>query len=323
MSVPLAFLSLLIELAFGYPDRVFRAIGHPVTWIGAAIAWLDARLNHPDEPDRTRRRAGILAVVLLVAAAWLIGFALETAMRPLAWLGLAAIALLASSLLAQRSLARHVRDVADALERDGLAGGRRAVSMIVGRDPDRLDEAAVCRAAIESLAENFSDGVTAPAVWLAVGGLGGGIAYKAINTADSMIGHRTPRHEAFGWAAARLDDLVNLPASRLTALLLVAAAAVTPGADARGAWRAVRRDARRHRSPNAGWPEAAMAGALGLALAGPRIYAGVVVADAEMGAGGRRDASAIDIRRALRLYWTADAMLIILAAVAAAMFHLA
>jgi adenosylcobinamide-phosphate synthase len=313
MSAPVAFLSLLIELAFGYPDRVFRAIGHPVTWIGAAITILDERLNRPERTAPERRAAGMLAVLLLAAVPLFIGIAIEVALRPLSWFGLAMTALLGSSLLAQRSLATHVRDVADALDRDGLEGGRKAVSLIVGRDPDQLDEAGVCRAAIESLAENFSDGVTAPAFWLAVGGLGGGLAYKAVNTADSMIGHRTARHEAFGWAAARLDDLVNLPASRLTALLLVAAAAVTPGADARNAWRALRRDARHHRSPNAGWPEAAMAGALGLALAGPRVYGGVVVADAEMGAGGRRDATAADIRRALRLYRTADAMLILLA----------
>lgn len=276
------------------------------------ITALDGCLNRPERVAPVRRAAGVLALLLLVAATLLIGIAIEAALRPLSWFGLAAAALLASSLLAQRSLAKHVHHVADALERDGLASGRKAVSMIVGRDPDRLDEPAVCRAAIESLAENFSDGVTAPAFWLAVGGLGGGLAYKAINTADSMIGHRTPRHEAFGWAAARLDDLVNLPASRLTALLLVVAAAVTPGADAAGAWRAMRRDARHHRSPNAGWPEAAMAGALGLALAGPRVYGGVVVADAEMGAGGRRDATATDIRRALRLFRIADAMLILL-----------
>ncbi len=165
------------------------------------------------------------------------------------------------------------------------------------------------RAAIESLAENFSDGVVAPAFWLAVGGLAGGAAYKAVNTADSMIGHRTPKHEAFGWAAARFDDLVNLPASRLTALLIVAAAAILPGMDARAAWRAVWRDAKKHRSPNAGWPEAAMAGALGLALAGPRSYGGVMGDDAFMGEGGRREVTAADIRRALRLFWMADVLL--------------
>jgi adenosylcobinamide-phosphate synthase len=242
-------------------------------------------------------------------------YAVESALALLPF-GLAIVAVLASSLLAQRSLYEHVERVATALEQQGLDGGRRAVSQIVGRDPDVLDEAGVARAAIESLAENFSDGVVAPAFWLAVGGLAGGVAYKAINTADSMIGHRTPRHADFGFAAAKLDDLVNLPASRLSALLIAAAAAIGKDTSASEAWRAVFRDAHRHRSPNAGWPEAAMAGALGLALAGPRVYGGVTVPDATMG-NGRRDANAQDIRAALRLYRRADVILIALVAAVA------
>ncbi len=223
--------------------------------------------------------------------------------------GSVAAALLASTLLAQRSLHAHVARVATALEAAGLAAGRAAVSHIVGRDAEALDQAGVARAAIESLAENFSDGVVAPALWMVIGGLPGGAVYKAINTADSMIGFRTPRYAAFGWAAARLDDLVNLPASRLAGLLIIAAAGLTKGASLAGAWRAVRRDARRHRSPNAGYPEAAMAGALGLMLAGPRVYGGVQVDDAMMG-DGRRAADVADIRAALRLYRHADAILI-------------
>jgi adenosylcobinamide-phosphate synthase len=175
------------------------------------------------------------------------------------------------------------------------------VSMIVGRNPDVLDEGGVSRAAIESLAENFSDGVVAPVFWMAVGGLPGAALYKAANTADSMIGHKTPRHLAFGWAAARFDDLINLPASRLSGLWLIAAAALMPGASAIEAIRAIRRDAGAHRSPNAGWPEAAMAGALGMALAGPRVYGGELYDGAYMG-NGRRDLDAADIRRALVLY---------------------
>jgi adenosylcobinamide-phosphate synthase len=186
----------------------------------------------------------------------------------------------------------------------------------VGRDAQTLARAGVARAAIESLAENFSDGVVAPALWMTIGGLTGAAAYKAINTADSMIGHRTPRHAAFGFAAARLDDLVNLPASRLSALLIVAAAGFTAGASPAAAWRAVRRDAHRHRSPNAGYPEAAMAGALGLVLAGPRAYGGIPVDDAMMG-DGRRAADAADIRAALRLYRHAGALLIGLVALLA------
>ena len=226
--------------------------------------------------------------------------------------GLAVTAAAASTLLAQRSLYDHVQRVAAALERNDVAGARTAVSHIVGRDPDALDQAGIARAAIESLAESFSDGIVAPAFWLAVAGLPGGAVYKAINTADSMIGHRTARYEAFGYAAARLDDLVNLPASRLSAALIVAAAALSADVSPAGAWRALWRDAPHHRSPNAGYPEAAMAGALGLALAGPRVYGGIEVADAMMG-DGRRDATAADIRRALSLYACADALLIGLA----------
>ncbi|MGE0282653.1 MAG: adenosylcobinamide-phosphate synthase CbiB, partial [Rhizobiaceae bacterium] len=309
MTALLALLSLLIELAFGYPKRIFDAAGHPVTWIGALVGWLDRALNRETDTPGKRKLMGVAALLVLMLVPAAIAYGLQRIFGT-TWIGLLATAMLGSSLIAQRSLAAHVKAVADALDSGGLIAGRKAVSQIVGRDPDRLDEAAVCRAAIESLAENFSDGVVAPAFWLGVGGLAGGVAYKAVNTADSMIGHKTPRHQAFGWAAARFDDLINLPASRLTALLIVVAALVVPGADAANAWRAVWRDAKKHRSPNAGWPEAAMAGALGLSLAGPRVYGGVTVEDAEMGAGGRREAAAADIRRALRLYWAADGVMI-------------
>ena len=309
MSVLIAFLSLAVEAKLGYPDRLFAAIGHPVTWIGRLISFIDHGLNRATDSDRTRRLCGVAALVMIVAVPAFIAYAVERVLL-LHALGFFVVIALGTTLLAQKSLADHVEAVAKALDTDGLAAGREAVSRIVGRDPDQLDRAAVSRAAIESLAENFSDGVVAPAFWMAVGGLAGGAAYKAVNTADSMIGHRTPRHEAFGWAAARFDDLVNLPASRLTALLIVAAAAILPGMDARAAWRAVWRDAGKHRSPNAGWPEAAMAGALGIALAGPRSYNGVMGDYAYMGH-GRRDVTAADIRRALRLFWMADVLLMV------------
>jgi len=308
MAIWLTFVALLIEIIVGYPDRLVRAIGHPVMWIGALIGALDRMLNRKTLSDGARRAAGGAAVLVLLAVAAGVAVALERGLTRLPY-GLAAEALVASTLIAQRSLHRHVADVAAALETRGLVAGRRAVAHIVGRDPDALNEAGVARAAIESLAENFSDGIVAPVFWLAVGGLVGGACYKAINTADSIIGHRTSRHAAFGFVAARLDDLVNLPASRLTALLIVAAAAVTPGASPAAGWRAVIRDAPRHRSPNAGWPEAAMAGALGLKLAGLRVYAGVAVDDATMG-DGRSAATAADIRAALALYRRADALLI-------------
>ena len=316
MFVTLTFLALLIEALVGYPDWLVQSIGHPVIWMGRLIGLFDNALNLDRRSPASRGAAGVVSLFLVMGVVGGLAYVLE---QSLLWLplGAAIAAVPASTLMAQRSLHDHVERVADALEREGLVAGRKAVSRIVGRDPQALDEAGVARAAIESLAENFSDGVVAPAFWLAVGGLAGGALYKGINTADSMIGHRTPRHDAFGWAAARLDDLVNLPASRLSALLLIAAAATTSRASAMNAWRAVRRDAARHRSPNAGYPEAAMAGALDLALAGPRVYAGVEVDDAIMGH-GRRAAAAADIRTALALFLRADAMLVGLAAVLAA-----
>jgi len=324
-ALTLLALALVAEGAGGYPDALYRRIGHPVTWAGRLIAALDRTFNRPGVTPGQRRAAGVLAVILLLAAT---AGAAETAvilLLPFGTAGLILLAVLTSSLLAQCSLHAHVAAVASGLRERGPDGGRAAVAMIVGRDPQTLDEAAICRAAIESLAENFSDGVVAPAFWIAFGGPVSGALYKAVNTADSMIGHRTPRHAAFGWAAARLDDLVNLPAARLAALLLIAAASCRSGARAGEAIRAVRRDARRHRSPNAGWPEAAMAGALGLSLAGPRRYGGVLADDHWMG-DGRTEATPDDIDRALALYRTACALLFglvlaLLAAVAAISFR--
>ena len=312
---------MLIELAAGYPQALVRAIGHPVTWIGTLIALLDRSLNRATDTPEHRRGAGIVAAVIVCLIVGVVAFVVQRELVRLPF-GIFLAALAASALIAQRSLHRHVADVALALEKDGLDAGRRAVARIVGRDTGVLDEAGVARAAIESLAENFSDGVVAPVLWMIIGGLPGAALYKAINTADSMIGHRTPRHEAFGWAAARLDDLLNLPASRLGAVLIVAAAALSGDATMAAAWQAVVRDAPKHRSPNAGYPEAAMAGALGLALAGPRVYGGVEVDDATMGQ-GRRDASAADIRRALALYRRADAILLALVAALAAVCFIA
>jgi adenosylcobinamide-phosphate synthase len=295
-----------IEAVLAYPEAVFRAIGHPVSWIGALIAALDSALNRPDYSSAVRRAAGVATVMLLLAVSLAAGVALEAVARTIPYFGFAIAVVVVAALVAAGNLDQHVRAVSAALGAEGMDGGRRSIAKIVGRDPDRLDEAAVCRAAIESLAENASDGVAAPSLWFLVGGLPGIIAYKAVNTADSMIGHMSERHRAFGWAAARLDDLVNLPASRLTGLMFVAAAAMVPGASAPSAWRAYWRDARKHRSPNAGWPEAAMAGALGLRLAGPRIYGGVLVDDRWMG-DGRAEATAEDIDRAIVIYRVAFA----------------
>ena len=306
-------LALMVEAVIGYPARLYTWIGHPVTWIGWLIGRLDRTLNRETWPGRQRRVAGVLALLLLLLIAGLVTFGLQALLTGLGVAGLIVLALLSSTLLAQRSLHEHVAAVSAGLRERGIVGGREAVSMIVGRNPNSLDEAGVSRAAIESLAENFSDGIVAPAFWLGLGGLPGAALYKAANTADSMIGHRTPRHEAFGWAPARFDDLVNLPASRLSALLIVAAAALNRDASPGSALRAVRCDASHHRSPNAGWPEAAMAGALGLRLAGPRTYGNVRVEDRWMG-DGRAEANAQDIDRALALYRTACGLLLALAA---------
>jgi adenosylcobinamide-phosphate synthase len=314
MPIALALLAMLLELCFGYPERLFRAFGHPVSWIGRLIDALDHSVNRETAGPKARRLAGVLALVVLLALVAAIAMVVQYELLRLRF-GFLLLALLAGTFIAQRSLHRHVADVAEALDTGGLDAGRAAVAQIVGRNPGSLDDADVARAAIESLAESFSDGVVAPVIWLIIGGLPGIALYKAINTADSMIGHRNARHEAFGWAAARLDDLVNLPASRLSALLLIGAAALMRDVSGAAAWRAVRRDAHRHRSPNAGYPEAAIAGALKLSLAGPRVYGANRVDDAFMGE-GRTEANAADIRRALALFRRADALLIAILAAA-------
>lgn len=307
---------MLVELAIGYPERIVKLAGHPVTWIGRMIAWLDVRLNDPAKSAAERRRAGLMALLLLLLVVGVAAFLLEKTLLLLPF-GLLFAAVAASTLIAQRSLYAHVTAVADALETGTIENARTAVSQIVGRDTAPLDESAIARAAIESLAENFSDAVVAPVFWLGLTGLTGGAVYKAINTADSMIGHRSERYEDFGRAAAKLDDAVNLPGSRLSGVLLVCAAGLAGGALAPRAWRTMCRDAAKHASPNAGYPEAAMAGALGVALGGPRTYAGSQVQGPWLG-DGRRDAAAKDIRAALRLYATADALLIAAVAIVAA-----
>jgi adenosylcobinamide-phosphate synthase len=301
-NLTLTALAVAFEACVGYPQGVFRAIGHPVIWIGRLIALADRCLNHEDRSFPMRRALGFFALLLLLAitggGAYVLSLGLAALNLPRA-AGLALTALIASSLIAQRSLDAHVLAVADALK-DGLEPGRVAVAKIIGRDVENLSEAGVARAAIESLAENFSDGAAAPAFWLALGGLPGGVCYKTINTADSMVGHRTQRHAAFGFGAAKLDDLVNIVPARLCALWIVIASVFATGASPQAAWRIARRDARGHPSSNAGWPEAAFAGALDLRLGGPRSYAGVKIDDAWIGAG--KEPCAKDIGRALILY---------------------
>ena len=298
-TLPVLAAALLLDRLVGDPEWLWRRVPHPVVLIGQAIHRLEARLNVSDAPFWARRRRGALAVFVLVlaggAAARLVGGGL--AAMPF---GFAAEAIVVSILLAQKSLVDHVSAVADALTNGGLPAARTAVARIVGRDVSALDEAAVARAAIESAAENFSDGVVAPALCYALFGLPGLIVFKIISTADSMIGHRSPRYEAFGWAAARLDDILNFIPARFSAILVAAAAAMA-GGNPREAIACALRDAKLHKSPNAGWPEAATAGALGLALGGPRRYGDAAIEGAWLNLGGRREAGPADIRAAVRL----------------------
>ncbi len=297
-------LALLIDGAFGDPPAIYRRVPHPVAALGRLIEVLEGRFNRPGEGRLFLR--GLLLTGGVVTLSATVGWAVSAAAAylPFGWV---LEAVLASTLIAFRGLHDHVRAVAMGLEQS-LEAGRAAVAHIVGRDPQSLDGAGVARAAIESAAENFADGVVAPVFWFVLFGLPGLTAYKAVNTLDSMIGHWAPRFERFGKAAARLDDAANWVPARLAGVVIATAAMVTPGVDSRGAWRAMSEDAWRHRSPNAGWPEAAMAGALDVALAGPRQYGEVVVEDAWMGT-GRRQATPEDIRRALGLYRWAGLLL--------------
>ncbi len=297
--VPILLGALLLDAVLGDLPALFRRAPHPVALIGRMIDRLDARLNRPERPDDDRRMRGAFVLAAVTAAAAVVGWALSL----LGWLP---VLLLAFLLIAQRGLHDHVAAVATGLQ-SGLEQGREAVSHIAGRDPAALDAHGVARAGIESLAENFSDSVVAPAFWFLLLGLPGLCAFKAINTLDSMIGHRTARHDAFGFWSARADDVACFLPARISALLLMGAAFCFRRTSPLSAWRTVLNDAHRHRSPNAGWPEAAMAGALGLALAGPRRYGGKTIADAWMGR-GRSRATPEDVRRALRLFIAACAL---------------
>jgi adenosylcobinamide-phosphate synthase len=304
--------AMAIEAILGWPKQLFCLIGHPVTWLGVLIDRLDAAWNRDSDAPAQRRAAGIVAALLVialpVAVAWIV-----QAQGPTAWRGILIIGILAWPMVALRSLQDHVNAVAHPLQFGDIEAARAAVSRIVGRDPASLDEAGIARASIESLAENASDGIVAPLFWGVIFGLPGIVGYKAVNTLDSMIGHRTPRHEAFGWAAARIDDAINFIPARLTGLLFALL-----GPKPRVAMGCMLRDGSRHRSINAGWPEAAMAGALGVRLSGPRIYHGQVTDEPWLN-GSARDPQAADIMQALKLYRRAmgclAALLVILALV--------
>lgn len=290
--------ALAVEACIGYPQALYARISHPVVWIGKLIEALERRWNDPARSDIVRRMLGIVATLVVAGSAGAVGYAIQASARELPF-GAVVIVLVATAGLAQRSLYMHVRDVLRPLMRDDLPAARAAVSRIVGRDTAELTPSGVAAAAIESLAESFNDGIVAPVFWLAVGGLPGLFAYKALNTADSLIGHREPRWRMFGWAAARADDVANLIPARLAALLIVIAG--------RGGFGVMWRDASKHASPNAGWPEAAMAGALRVQLGGAAAYEGVLHERPKFGNDRHPDAG--DLPRALRIYLGSCALL--------------
>lgn len=313
--------AILADALIGDPSAVYRRVWHPVTAIGKMIGALDSALNHPGWSEQARQAAGLAAILVVAILAGAAGLVLQTVLSGQGW-GWLAAGLIASTLLAQNSLYRSAKSVAVALETGGLTAGRAAVAHIVGRDPRSLDEDGVRRATIESLAENFSDGVTAPLFWTLLLGLPGLFAYKAINTADSMIGYRNERYADFGWAAARIDDAANLLPARLSAIVLALVASILPSSSGRRALATVFRDARLSASPNAGYPEAAMAGALRLKLAGPRNYGGQPIDFPWIG-DGSPSPSAAEVRRALTLYVGACLVLAVPVLILAGSLHIA
>ena len=288
-------IALCLDRLIGWPDRLYRNLSHPVVGIGALISTADQRLNRDNWPAAVRKIAGVFFLLILITGLYLVCRLIVSSI-PSGWAGIGLTAVLAWPFLAAKSLSDHVQAVAVHLQADDLPAAREAVSMIVGRNSEQLDQNAIAGAAVESLAENTSDGVTAPLFWGVLFGLPGLVVYKAINTADSMIGYRTKKHQAFGWAAAQLDDLVNLIPARLTGLIYVLLARAPVHA-----LTVMVKDAPRHRSPNAGWPEAAVASALGIRLSGPRLYNGVASSDPWLNKAGRNPGPK-DITAALQLY---------------------
>jgi len=283
---------LLVEALVGYPEIFYRRIRHPVVWIGRLIAELERRWNVGNPGARRLAGCGLLLVLMSIAGA--AGWAIER-MASGNLFGIIVMLLIATTAFAQRSLREHVIAVLRPLQAGDLTAARAAVARIVGRDTQELDAEGVSTAAIESLAESFCDGVVAPAFWFLVAGLPGLFICKAINTADSMVGHMDDRYRAFGWASARADDLVNLVPARIAALLICLAGS--------GGVRVTLRDAHKHASPNAGWPEAAMAGVLARQLGGPVSYDGELTPRPTFGDGARPDVASL--RSALRVYWRA------------------
>lgn len=295
-------IAIFIDAVWGDPKQIYNKIPHPIIWIGNLIGYLDKKLNHPQDTAQRQKRNGFITLGVTITLPCIMGYWIQKILfkvfsKPIAYLF---SGIIGSIFIARRSLYEHVQNVSNALEQHDVNIARNEVSQIVGRNTSQLDSSGIARAAIESLAENFSDGVTAPIFWGCIGGLPGIIIYKAINTADSMIGHKTNKYRYFGYAAAKTDDYVNYPASRLSALWIILAASRKPMHDLK----AVIKDAKKHNSPNAGWPEAAMATCLSIYLAGPRQYKETIVNTAWIGS-GRKKIDQKDIQKSLRIFLSA------------------
>lgn len=300
------FCAIILDMLVGDPDWLWRKYTHPIVWFGRVTGHLDKKLNLSHITNRWRKINGIVTITALISFALAFGALSVILLSQLGFLGQVLEIVIVAIFIAQKSMSDHVDRIIKPLKAGDIAGARTAVSMIVGRDTRQLDESPISRATIESMSENFSDGVVAPIFWFAFLGLPGLFAYKMINTADSMLGHMTEKYQDFGWASAKLDDLVNWFPARLSALFIIFASVFGNGIDA--ALRAIKvvfHDAKMHRSPNAGWPEAAMSGFLGVALAGPRAYAEYKVDDAYMNEAGRRTLTFNDVEMAKIVFWTA------------------
>jgi adenosylcobinamide-phosphate synthase len=306
-------LAMGLDKVFGEPDILWKKVPHPIILFGKRIEWAERTFNKTEASAYVKRRNGFLVIAGLLIFAGFCGVVLHSVFYQIGVLGLVLEALVASIFIAHKSLIDHVHDVAISLKSGGLAAGKTTVARIVGRDTANLDESDVCRAAIESLAENFADGVIAPAFWYLVAGLPGLLAYKMLNTADSMIGHLNERYRDFGRASAKLDDVANFIPARLTGVLYALVSGISYGRLAgQRALSTMMRDARLHRSPNSGWPESALAGGLNIALAGPRVYKGVVANEPLLNSSGAYKLAVQDVHRALTLTNLSHILLVVL-----------
>ncbi|MEP3621524.1 MAG: adenosylcobinamide-phosphate synthase CbiB [Lentilitoribacter sp.] len=297
-------LAIVLDMLVGDPDWIWRKVPHPVVWFGQVISTLDRYLNRIRDNRQTRKKFGMLAVFIMLTIAMVIGVLFSYIFGHLGLIGFAIEIVIVAILIAQKSMSDHIKNIITPLSSGDIEGARYAVSMIVGRQTSEMNASDVTRSSIESLAENFSDGVVAPVFWYALFGLPGILMYKMLNTADSMIGHKTVEYEDFGWASAKLDDLANWLPARLSALLIAVAALISIGLKSfKDAIWTVSNNASLHRSPNAGWPETAMAGALGIVLSGPRSYGDKVTHEPYLNPTGRLELTHLDLEKSCKLFW--------------------